>query len=92
MLPLMAYSEPPLRNIVREIVTSVYSIGRAPSELSIVSTTSAQHQQTASLRRRIADLENEVLRLKVENDGLLAALRERVDLVSASDLAEPVSH
>ncbi len=54
--------------------------------------TSAQHQQTASLRRRITDLENEVLRLKVENDGLLAALRERVDLVSASDLAEPVSH
>jgi hypothetical protein len=53
--------------------------------------TSAQHQQTASLRRRITDLENEVLRLKVENDGLLAALRERVDLVSASDLAETVS-
>src|SRR4029450_13847602 len=41
-LPLMAYSEPPLRNIVREIVTSEYSIGRAPSELSIVSTTSAR--------------------------------------------------
>ena len=54
--------------------------------------TSAQLQQHASMRRRIADLENEVLRLKVENDGLLAALRERVDLVSASDLAEPVSH
>ena len=54
--------------------------------------TSAQHQQTASLRRRITDLENEVLRLKVENDGLLATLRERVDLVSASDLAETVSH
>jgi hypothetical protein len=54
--------------------------------------TSAQLQQTASMRRRIADLENEVLRLKVENDGLLAALRERVDLVSASDLAQPVSH
>ena len=54
--------------------------------------TSAQLQQNASMRRRIADLENEVLRLKIENDGLLAALRERVDLVSASDLAEPVSH
>ena len=54
--------------------------------------TSAQLQRNASMRRRIADLENEVLRLKVENDGLLAALRERVDLVSASDLAEPVSH
>jgi hypothetical protein len=54
--------------------------------------TSGQLQQTASLRRRIADLENEVLRLKVENDGLLATLRERMDQVSASDLAEPVSH
>src|SRR3954452_7283129 len=41
-LPLMAYSEPPLRNIVREIVTSVYSIGSAPSVLSIVRTTSAR--------------------------------------------------
>src|SRR5215204_5423683 len=38
----MAYSEPPLRNIVRLIVTSEYSIGRAPSELSIVSVTSAR--------------------------------------------------
>lgn len=54
--------------------------------------TSEQLQQTASMRRRIADLENEVLRLKVENDGLLATLRERMDQVSASDLAEPVSH
>src|SRR5689334_11769962 len=42
VLPLMAYSEPPLRNIVREIVTSVYSIGSAPSVLSIVRTTSAR--------------------------------------------------
>src|ERR1700712_5718373 len=41
-LPLMAYSDPPLRNMVRVIVTSEYSIGSAPSELSIVSTTSAR--------------------------------------------------
>ena len=41
-LPLIAYSEPPLRNSVREIVTSVYSIGSAPSVLSIVSDTSAR--------------------------------------------------
>src|SRR6188472_4308887 len=40
--PLMAYSEPPLRNIVRLIVTSEYSIGRAPSALSMVSATSAR--------------------------------------------------
>src|SRR4051812_38439663 len=41
-VPLMAYSEPPLRNIVRLIVTSAYSIGSAPSELSMVSCTSAR--------------------------------------------------
>src|SRR6195952_734096 len=40
--PLIAYSEPPLRNIVRLIVTSAYSIGSAPSELSMVSETSAR--------------------------------------------------
>ena len=38
----MAYSDPPLRNMVRLIVTSAYSIGSAPSELSMVSTTSAR--------------------------------------------------
>src|SRR6476661_1733514 len=41
-VPLMAYSDPPERNIVRLIVTSAYSIGSAPSLLSIVSTTSAR--------------------------------------------------
>ena len=41
-VPLMAYSEPPERNMVRLIVTSAYSIGSAPSELSIVSRTSAR--------------------------------------------------
>ena len=38
----MAYSEPPLRNSVREMVTSVNSIGKAPSELSMVKMTSAR--------------------------------------------------
>ena len=38
----MAYSDPPDRNIVRLIVTSAYSIGSAPSLLSIVSSTSAR--------------------------------------------------
>lgn len=51
--------------------------------------TNDQLREAAALRRRIADLENEVLRLKVENDGLLATLRERVDHVTAGDLAEP---
>ncbi|MCW2769143.1 MAG: hypothetical protein JWR27_576 [Aeromicrobium sp.] len=51
-----------------------------------------QLREVAALRRRIADLEEEVLRLKIENDGLLTTLRERVDLVTAGDLAEPVAH
>ncbi|MFI5428021.1 hypothetical protein [Aeromicrobium sp. UC242_57] len=54
--------------------------------------TADQARQTAVLRRRVADLEAEVMRLKVENDGLLVALRERMDQVTASDLAEPVAH
>jgi hypothetical protein len=51
-----------------------------------------QLRETAALRRRVADLEGEVLRLKVENEGLLKTLRERVDLVTAGDLAEPVAY
>ncbi len=38
----MAYSDPPPRNMVRDSVTSEYSMGSRPSELSIVSTTSAR--------------------------------------------------
>ena len=41
-MPLMAYSDPPLRNMVRLRVTSEYSIGSAPSVLSMVSSTSAR--------------------------------------------------
>jgi cell division protein FtsB len=51
-----------------------------------------QVRQTAQLRRRVADLEAEVLRLKVENDGLLAAVREHLEPVTAADLLESVSH
>ena len=40
--PLIAYSEPPERNRVREMVTSEYSIGRAPSALSMVRDTCAR--------------------------------------------------
>ncbi|CAB4932385.1 unannotated protein [freshwater metagenome] len=40
--PLMAYSDPPLRNRVREMVTSAYSMGSLPSELSMVTETSAR--------------------------------------------------
>ena len=52
--------------------------------------TPEQLRENASLHRRIADLEAEVLRLKTENDGLLQALRARVDQVTAHDLLEPV--
>ena len=40
--PLIWYSLCPLRKRMREIVTSVYSIGSAPSVLSIVTATSAR--------------------------------------------------
>jgi predicted deacylase len=54
--------------------------------------TSEQLRETAILHRRIADLEAEILRLKMENDGLLKTLRERVDQVTAGDLLESVAH
>jgi hypothetical protein len=33
-----------------------------------------------------------VLRLKIENDGLLKTLAERVDHVTADSLLEPLAH
>jgi hypothetical protein len=54
--------------------------------------TSDQLRETARLRQRIADLESTVLRLKIENDGLLKTLAERVDHVTADSLLEPLSH
>ncbi|HKY58838.1 MAG TPA: hypothetical protein VJL80_12430 [Aeromicrobium sp.] len=38
-----------------------------------------QLRETARLRQRITDLESEVMRLKVENDGLLKTLSESVE-------------
>ncbi|AXT85458.1 hypothetical protein C6I20_09840 [Aeromicrobium sp. A1-2] len=54
--------------------------------------TTGQLRETASLQRRILDLEDEIMRLKVENDGLLLTIRERVDSVTAGDLMEPATH
>ena len=54
--------------------------------------TSEQLRETAALHRRIADLEAEIMRLKVENDGLLRTIRERVDNVTAGDLMQPAAH
>ncbi len=45
--------------------------------------------EVAVLRRRITDLENEVLRLKAENDGLLARLDGSHEF---AELLETVSH
>jgi hypothetical protein len=50
-----------------------------------------QIRETARLRQRITDLESEVLRLKIENDGLLKTLSERVDHVTADALLEPLA-
>ena len=54
--------------------------------------TNEQLLQTANLRRRISDLEAEVLRLKTENDGLNKALGERVERLTPADLLEPLAH
>lgn len=54
--------------------------------------TNDQLRQSAKLRRRIGELETEVLRLKNENDGLNKALGERVELLTPADLLEPLSH
>jgi hypothetical protein len=54
--------------------------------------TSDQLRETARLHQRISDLEAEVLRLKIENDGLLKTLSERVDHVTAGSILEPLAH
>lgn len=51
-----------------------------------LASSSPEHaHDVAVLRRRVNDLENEVLRLKAENDGLLARLAETAH---DGDLAE----
>lgn len=54
--------------------------------------TNDQLRETASLRRRIGELEVAVLRLKNENDGLSKALEERVERLTSADLLEPLAH
>jgi regulator of replication initiation timing len=54
--------------------------------------TTDQLRETARLRQRITDLEAEVMRLKIENDGLLKTLSERVDDVTAGSILEPLNH
>lgn len=41
--------------------------------------TPVQMHENAKLRQRISDLEAEILRLKIENDGLLKTLSETVE-------------
>ncbi len=54
--------------------------------------TPSQVREVAQLRRRVADLEAEVLRLKAENDGLRAVVADRGDVVTARDILEPLAH
>lgn len=51
-------------------------------------------REMLGLRRRVADLEAEILRLQRRNDSLTAALRERelVDDLAAGQLLEPALH
>ena len=49
-----------------------------------------QLRETARLRQRVADLETEVARLKLENGGLLKTLCESVEHVTASGVLETV--
>lgn len=54
--------------------------------------TNDQLLESANLRRRINELQTEVLRLKTENDGLNKALSERVERLTPADLFEPLAH
>lgn len=53
----------------------------------------AEHaHEVALLRRRISDLENEVLRMKAQNDGLLARLAETAHDGDLAELLESAAH
>jgi hypothetical protein len=54
--------------------------------------TNEQLRQHANLRRRISELEVEVLRLKKENDGLNKALGERVEQLTSGNMLESAAH
>lgn len=54
--------------------------------------TNDQLLESATLRRRITELQAEVHRLKAENDGLNKALCERVERLTPADLLEPLAH
>lgn len=54
--------------------------------------TNEQLRESANLRRRVGELEAEVLRLKNENDGLIKALGEQVERLTPADLLEPLAH
>ncbi len=56
-----------------------YSIGSDPRE------TNRLASENRRLRRRVADLEDIVLRLQQENDGLAAVASESVDQAVARD-------
>ncbi len=51
-------------------------------------------RETLLLRRRVADLEAEIVRLQNHNDALTSALRDRevVDRLAAEPVLEPALH
>lgn len=53
--------------------------------------TNEELNEVVMLRRKITDLETEVLRLKCENDELNAAWTDHVERLSTEDLFEPLA-
>lgn len=51
-----------------------------------------QARETALLRRRVADLEAEVLRLKHENDALSRAVSAKAQRLTPDDLLAPLAN
>ena len=84
--PLMAYSDPPLRNMVRLIVTSVYSIGSAPSLLSMVS----EHLGAAQRRAAGGAGEDDVLHLAAAQGLAPCSPITHASASTTLDLPEPL--
>ena len=86
MVPLMAYSESPLRKRVREMVTSAPSTGNLPEELSRVSDTSARPR--AALLAVPAKMTSSILALR--RARVLCAPRTQVTASTTLDFPDPL--
>ena len=81
----MAYSESPLRNKVREIVTSAPSTGRRPEELSSVRATSARPRAA----RLVVPIKITSSILALRRARVLWAPRTHVTASTTLDLPDP---